>query len=533
MGYTRIMPIRSDSHLHKAFEYIINPDKTEEQVNVSSYLCDYNTAVEDFREIHRLAKKGGNTYAHHLIQAFSTEDNITPDKALEMGEELMKRMYPDHQYVIAVHTDTEHVHVHIIMNSVNFITHKKLRSNPDTLKKLQDISDDICRENEFIVIDKEFKDDRRRLKAAVDKAIEKSNSFTEFLAEMQNNNFIIKYGKHLMFKSDRCDRFYRVDTLGTEYSDYALHDRCRNHIKEQNKRIQPYMNKSIPSTQKNELKYIIDAALRRSTDFDGFLEYLRYNDIEVKQGKHLAVKLKTSKRFRRVEKLGEEYTEEMLRLYFTDREKYNEHKTEINKCFGKIISPAEKYGNRYIAVENINTIIKMMNFMKENNISSQEELFEKMDKEQHRIETIEKSLRQLYTQADMINTAIEVKNSHNTGKIEYEEWQEITEPYQKELYRLKNHRKIETYLRNKEIINHYKEVDERMIDFETLSERVSSIKKNIEQYQDRLKKSQSMLVQYEILYKNLKEISDDIEEEQETEEIEEPVKQRNYSYWER
>ena len=103
MAYMKIVPIKTNTHLQQVFDYIENPDKTEESVYVSSYLCDSRTALEDFREIQRLAMKKGNNLAHHLIQSFSTEDNITPEKALEIGEEFMRRLFPDYQYVIAVH----------------------------------------------------------------------------------------------------------------------------------------------------------------------------------------------------------------------------------------------------------------------------------------------------------------------------------------------------------------------------------------------------------------------------------------------
>ena len=103
MAYMKIVPIKTNTHLQQVFDYIENPDKTEESVYVSSYLCDYKTAVEDFREIQRLAMKKGNNLAHHLIQSFLTEDNITPEKALEIGEEFKRRLFPDYQYVIAVH----------------------------------------------------------------------------------------------------------------------------------------------------------------------------------------------------------------------------------------------------------------------------------------------------------------------------------------------------------------------------------------------------------------------------------------------
>ena len=71
------------------------------------------------------AIKRGDNITHHLVQSFSPDDNVTPQQAAEIGIELMKRIYPDYQYVLAVHTEKGHIHNHIIVNSVDLVNYKK------------------------------------------------------------------------------------------------------------------------------------------------------------------------------------------------------------------------------------------------------------------------------------------------------------------------------------------------------------------------------------------------------------------------
>ncbi len=233
-------------------------------------------------------------------------------------------------YAKSCESDTEHIHVHTILNSVNFYTHKKLRSNIGTVYKLRQISDELCAENGLIVIDKTFKNIRKRMKDLIDRSINEANSFYEFLELMQKRQYEIRYDEHLSFKLCGYDQYFRVDTLGTAYKDIAIHRRCTNHTEVENKRIQPYMKRFTPSTHKSRLKAKIDWGMRECNSFDELLEYLKKQGIEVKQGKHLAIKPKDGQRFRRIEKLGEQYTEEMLHLYFEDRERYSIRKAIVN-----------------------------------------------------------------------------------------------------------------------------------------------------------------------------------------------------------
>ena len=128
MAYVRIKPIKTGTYLQASIDYIENPDKTEEMLYIASYMCDTRSAAKDFAEIYRCcAMHKGNNLAHHIIQSYSPEDNVTPEMALAIAQELMRRMYPNYQYVVAIHTDREHLHAHIIVNAVDFENYRKLQ----------------------------------------------------------------------------------------------------------------------------------------------------------------------------------------------------------------------------------------------------------------------------------------------------------------------------------------------------------------------------------------------------------------------
>ena len=538
MAYMKIVPIKTNTHLQQVFDYIENPDKTEESVYVSSYLCDSRTALEDFREIQRLAMKKGNNLAHHLIQSFSTEDNITPEKALEIGEEFMRRLFPEYQYVIAVHLDREHTHVHIVMNSVNFRTHKKLHSNHKTLEEMRRVSDELCAENGLIVITTEFKASRKKMKADIDKFVKESSSFDGFLEKMQSKGYELRYDKYLAFRPEGSEDFFRVDTLGTAYEENELHIRCANDVSPQNKRKQPYTKiLTKPMSKAKNLMRDIDSALRSSTSFDEFVQLLQLRGIDVKEGKYLAMKPQGGKRFRRVDKLGEEYTEEMLRLYFDDKAEYKARKAEINKRFGLLKKDPKDRFNRYIAVENINTRIKMMNYMSEHNIKSQEDLLSKIETAERHKASIEKELNWLNARLDREQSLVTARYYYRKNKDIYRRYEAITDPAQNETFKTENSREINRYLRAVAIMNHEKEKHGTLPPAKERKMDIEKTKQQISKYNEMLKEIRSELSQLEILYENLYDMAHPIEYEYEEEaeedweeEYEEPVRDRNRGY---
>lgn len=89
MAYTKIKCIKSATHLQTSVDYITNPMKTNDKVYVGSYMCSADYAVRDFYSVLSMAIKKGNNVAHHICQSFSPEENITPQQALEVGQELI------------------------------------------------------------------------------------------------------------------------------------------------------------------------------------------------------------------------------------------------------------------------------------------------------------------------------------------------------------------------------------------------------------------------------------------------------------
>lgn len=147
----------------KAIAYIVNPEKTDNGRLVYSYGCnaDPSEASRMFRNT-RDSRGTGRTkiLSHHLIQSFAPEE-ITPEQAFEIGkllcEKFLKHQY---QYVLAVHTDTDHIHLHCIFNNINMTNGRSFEYledqgavNERAWVNLRNISDEICRENNLSVIE--------------------------------------------------------------------------------------------------------------------------------------------------------------------------------------------------------------------------------------------------------------------------------------------------------------------------------------------------------------------------------------------
>ncbi|MBR1735628.1 MAG: hypothetical protein IJ736_01245 [Firmicutes bacterium] len=419
------------------------------------------------------------------------------------------------------------------MNSVNFRTHKKLHSNRKTLEEMRRVSDELCTENGLIVITPEFKASRKKMKADIDKSVKESNCFDGFLEKMQSKGYELRYDKYLAFRPERSENFFRIDTLGTAYDENSLHIRCANEVSPQNKRKQPYTKLlTKPMSKAKYLMRDIDSALYSSRNFDEFVQILQLRGIDVKEGKHLSMKPRGGKRFRRVEKLGEEYTEEMLRLYFADKAEYKARKAEINKRFGLLNKDPKDQFNRYIAVENINTRIKMMNYMSEHNIKSQEDLLSKIETAERHRKSIQKELNWLNARLDREQSLVTARYYYHKNKDIYRRYEAITDPVQKETFKIENQKAINRYLRAVAIMNHEKEKHGNLPTTKERNREIEKTKQQISKYKEMLKETQSELSQLEILYENLYDMAHptEYEYEEEIEEYEEPVRTRNRGY---
>ena len=254
MAITKIHPIKSTLNL--SIKYILNSDKTDKNILISTYMCNEKTAHNQFLNTRKLNNVNGTVLARHLIQSFLPNE-ITPEKAHEIGKYLCKEILKDqYEYVLSTHIDKNHIHNHIIFNNVSFITGKCYQSNKKTYHKIRSINDKLCKENNLSVVDefyekykKKFKTKgksyyeyshykkgtswKSKLQFSIDKAINKSNTWEEFLKIMERYGYEIKFGKHIAFKHKDKERFTRSKIIGEDYTEENLRKRIKeNKVKE-------------------------------------------------------------------------------------------------------------------------------------------------------------------------------------------------------------------------------------------------------------------------------------------------------------
>ena len=164
MAITKILNIKESegrnpaSHLKNALEYIQNPDKTEECVLVGGINCLPDTAFEQMEETKNIFHKAGKRQGYHVIISFSPEEKVTAEQAMYVLEHFAKDVLgDDYEAVYAVHTDREHMHGHLIWNSVSMTTGKKYNSPKSNWKNhLQPITNKYCDELGLSIMPAEY-----------------------------------------------------------------------------------------------------------------------------------------------------------------------------------------------------------------------------------------------------------------------------------------------------------------------------------------------------------------------------------------
>lgn len=146
--------IKSEKYLHKSVQYILNPQKTNEQVLVGGYhINNLNFADVEMNYTKILARQmvgrqNKQVLAHHLVQSFRPEDGLSPEEIHQIGIEWIKQLTGGkHEYIIATHIDKEHIHNHIIFNATSDVDFKNFRWKKDTLQIARELSDKISLEH--------------------------------------------------------------------------------------------------------------------------------------------------------------------------------------------------------------------------------------------------------------------------------------------------------------------------------------------------------------------------------------------------
>lgn len=234
--------------LRKAIDYIANPEKTKDGTLVYSHGCSVETADREMELTARQGTGRGDRIAYHLIQSFAPDDDITPEKALELGIEFARRVTGGkYEFVVSTHIDKDHIHNHIIFNAVDYVSHRKYHSDEKDKYRIRDINDEICSANNLSVLPKydgkrkakyrnTYKEEKvswqKKLKSVIDDAIRNSDTFDEMLYALEMEGYEIKRGKYISFRAPGQERFTRVKTIGDNYSEDAIRERIAHKDKE-------------------------------------------------------------------------------------------------------------------------------------------------------------------------------------------------------------------------------------------------------------------------------------------------------------
>ena len=221
-------------------DYAQNPDKTQQGELVSSYECSPLTVDEEFMlskrqyELMTGRRQKNDVIAYQIRQSFKPGE-ITAEEANKVGYELAMRFTKGkYAFIVATHTDREHIHNHIIYNSTALDSTRKFRDFLLSGLAVQRLSDLICLEHQLSVIEiKPYRERQKRtlyppresnrdkLCAVIDNILlnEKPADFETFLQKVEQQGYEIKRGKHTSVKGTRQKRFIRFRTLGAGYSE--------------------------------------------------------------------------------------------------------------------------------------------------------------------------------------------------------------------------------------------------------------------------------------------------------------------------
>ena len=259
MAYAKILPIKS--RLDDRVDYVLNEDKTtlvnkveyvfdEHKTTDSNHVvyrsainCEVETAFDDMQATKKRFKKTGGRLGYHLIHSFKPNE-IDPKTAHEIGMKLAQELFgARYEVVVGTHVDKEHIHNHIIFNSVSFIDGKKYRNKlGEYLYDIRGTNDRLCKEYGLSIIMAGNKDRtltyaewlagkngnftwRQLIKNDIDDCIIQAYGYGNFISLMQQKGYEVKQGKHVAFRPYGKERFSRGYKLGKGYSEAEIRAR--------------------------------------------------------------------------------------------------------------------------------------------------------------------------------------------------------------------------------------------------------------------------------------------------------------------
>ncbi len=232
-------------HLKQALDYVMNPEKTQNGRLIGGMNCQPETAFKQMMDTKKEFGKVDKRQGYHLILSFK-EGEVSPDTAYEITQKFVKEYLGSlYEAVYCIHDNTDHVHSHIIFNSVSFVDGRKYRyEKGDWARDIQPITNRLCEEYGLSTIDigggkdedrdyyKEHNDYRdgkfvwdKMIVRDLDACILQAGDFDEFMELLRDKGYEIKQGKHLAVMPPGMGRYRRCKTLGDDYTEESIRRR--------------------------------------------------------------------------------------------------------------------------------------------------------------------------------------------------------------------------------------------------------------------------------------------------------------------
>lgn len=337
MAYVKRHPT---NNLKKSINYITNKNKTEELLIYENLLpsSDVDEIVEMMNRTKEKFNKTGGIQGHHFIQSFNPDEKITLELAHQIGKEWSKKFIDDYEFILATHKDKEHIHNHIIINSVNTRDGKKYLKNDKELRSIRILSDEVCKTHNLSII-KPFEQEKvitgsgmsygewkfqkeriswkDRIKNDIDDSIQHSTTYKEFIEEMKKKNYALRYGdqyKYNSFEHFDIGKRIRGKTLGEEYTEKVIKERILNkELETEEHRLffeEHYFLNGI--SNKEIVHSDIDLSILEVTTYADFIKSMENKHYELRYGdryKYNSFRHKNMKRAVRGKTIGHDYTE--------------------------------------------------------------------------------------------------------------------------------------------------------------------------------------------------------------------------------
>ena len=161
MAINKTINKRTNTHgaMRNCIEYVLRQDKTNELFTcVTGPYChdeiNYDLVYRTFLEEKKVwDKDSGRMYAHNII-SWHKDEQITPEQALEFGKEFAENWFSGFQTLVAVHKDKDHIHCHLVTNSVSYEDGRKLHNTKKDLERMKQLTNQMCRKRGLTVAEK-------------------------------------------------------------------------------------------------------------------------------------------------------------------------------------------------------------------------------------------------------------------------------------------------------------------------------------------------------------------------------------------